>query len=97
MVAVDAVYRSGWFAARPSESVFVTAVTQAEMMLGARLLPSGRRRVVLEGALSVMFAEDFAGRVLPFDSTAVKAYARRGRTPARRPSRARPNLDDDRG
>lgn len=43
-------------------------------MLGARLLPVGRRRTALEGALLAMFAEDFAGRILPFDVGAVPAY-----------------------
>ena len=60
-----------WFAAQPSETLFVTAVTQAEMMLGARLLPAGRRRKALEDAVQGMFDEDFAGRILPFDSVVV--------------------------
>ena len=63
-----------WFAAQPPESLFVSAVTQAEMMLGARLLPPGRRRKALEGALAAMFEEDFAGRILPLDTGAVPAY-----------------------
>lgn len=62
-----------WFATQAPESLFVSAVTQAEMMLGARLLPVGRRRTALEGALLAMFAEDFAGRILPFDAGAVPA------------------------
>lgn len=40
-----------WIAAQPADSLFVTAVTQAEMMLGARLLPPGKRRTALESAL----------------------------------------------
>jgi predicted nucleic acid-binding protein len=64
----------GWFAAQPPEGLYVSAVTQAEMMLGARLLPSGTRRTALERALSAMFEEDFSGRILPFDSAAVPAY-----------------------
>ena len=63
-----------WFASQPIESLFVSAVTQAEMMLGARLLPMGKRRTALERALSAMFDEDFSGRILPFDSGAVPAY-----------------------
>lgn len=63
-----------WFAAQPAEALFVSAVTQAEMMLGARLLPAGKRRAALEGALAAMFEEDFAGRILPFDSAAVPAH-----------------------
>ena len=63
-----------WFAAQPAETLFVSAVTQAEMMLGARLLPSSRRRSSLEVAVRAMFDEDFAGRILPFDSAAVAPY-----------------------
>lgn len=63
-----------WFAAQAPEGLFVSAVTQAEMMLGARLLPAGKRRAALEQALSAMFDEDFSGRILPFDSQAVPAY-----------------------
>lgn len=64
-----------WFAAQPSETLYSSAVTQAEMLLGARLLPAGKRRVALEAALGAMFTEDFAGRILPFDRAAVPAYA----------------------
>jgi hypothetical protein len=64
-----------WFASQPANSLFVSAVTQAEMMLGARLLPAGKRRQRLEQALEAMFLEDFAGRVLPFDSGSAADYA----------------------
>ena len=62
-----------WFADQPSETLFVSAVTQAEMALGARLMPAGKRRLALQAALGAMFSEDFAGRILPFDSAAVPA------------------------
>jgi toxin FitB len=64
-----------WVSAQPADSLFVSAVTQAEMLLGACLLPAGKRRVQLEQALDAMFSEDFAGRVLPFDSSAAAGYA----------------------
>jgi toxin FitB len=64
-----------WFAAQASQSLFVSAVTEAEMLLGARQLPAGKRRSALEAALHAMFAEDFAGRILPFDSGAAQVYA----------------------
>lgn len=64
-----------WFAQQPADSLFVSAVTQAEMLLGARLLPRSKRRQQLETALDTMFREDFAGRVLPFDAAAAAAYA----------------------
>jgi toxin FitB len=64
-----------WMAAQPASSLFVSAVTEAEMLLGAHLLPAGKRRQQLEQALQAMFREDFAGRVLPFDSAAAADYA----------------------
>jgi hypothetical protein len=63
-----------WVAAQPADSLYVTCVTEAEMRLGARLLPAGKRRQALESAVAAMFAEDFAGRVRPFDSAAVAHY-----------------------
>ena len=64
-----------WIAAQPAERLFVSAVTQAEMLLGARLLPAGKRRQQLEAALDAMFREDFAARVLPFDAGCAAPYA----------------------
>jgi predicted nucleic acid-binding protein len=64
-----------WLAARPAQGLFVSAITQAEMLAGARVLPAGRRRDRLEEALDAMFREDFPGRVLAFDPTAASAYA----------------------
>jgi toxin FitB len=63
-----------WLASMPADDLFVSAVTEAEMMLGARLLPAGKRRAALEEALGGMFDHDFAGRILPFDRPAVTAY-----------------------
>lgn len=64
-----------WFSLQPADSLFVSAVTQAEMLLGVRLLPAGKRRAQLERAVDGLFGEDFAGRVLPFDAAAATAYA----------------------
>ena len=63
-----------WVIAQPGENLFVTSVTEAEMRLGVRLLPAGKRRQALEIAVAAMFAEDFAGRIRPFDTAAVPSY-----------------------
>ena len=63
-----------WVAAQPSTSLFVASVTEAEMRIGARLLPAGKRRHALEIAVAAMFAEDFAGRIRPFDTAALPDY-----------------------
>ena len=64
-----------WFAVQAPASLVVGAVTQAEMLLGAGLLPAGRRRRQLQQALEAMFREDFSGRVLPFDTAAAADHA----------------------
>ncbi|MFK4260159.1 type II toxin-antitoxin system VapC family toxin [Agrobacterium tumefaciens] len=64
-----------WLAAQHPPSVFTTAVTEAEILYGLRLLPEGRRRRDLEAAISPIFAEDLSGRVLPFDRDAADLYA----------------------
>src|SRR5262249_34785476 len=52
-----------------------TTISQAEFLYGLAILPAGRRRMALEEAARRMFAEDFANRVLPFDSAAAQAFA----------------------
>ena len=64
-----------WFATQPTHSLFVSSVTQAEMLLGARLLPAGRRRQQLQQALDTMFRDDFAGHLWPFDATCAAHFA----------------------
>lgn len=64
-----------WFARQPAERLMVSTVTQAEMLLGAALLPAGKRRTQLEQALAAMFDQDFAERLLPFDAAAARAFA----------------------
>jgi outer membrane protein TolC len=63
-----------WVIAQPGESLFVTSVTEAEMRLSVRLLPAGKRRQALEIAVAAIFAEDFAGRIRPFDTAAAPSY-----------------------
>jgi len=65
-----------WMAARPAQSLYTTSITQAEILHGVMLLPSGRRRNAFEKAAEEMFREEFAGRVLSFGSDAALPYAR---------------------
>ena len=64
-----------WMDDRPPRELFVTAVTEAEVRTGIALLPEGRRRRGLAEACERSFGSLFAGRVLPFDSDAARAYA----------------------
>ena len=64
-----------WFARHDPAQLFLSAVSEAELRTGAAMLPPGRRREALAAAIEAMVAEDFAGRLLAFDSDAAKAYA----------------------
>ena len=76
MKRAPAVRVTTWIASQPATSLYTTSVTQAEILHGIMLLPSGRKRSALEAAADAMFREDFAGRILPFGSDAAQAYAR---------------------
>jgi len=64
-----------WLREQPVASLFTTTITEAEMLFGVELLPPGKRRAAIEGAVEAMFDEDFADRVLTFDGAAAHAYA----------------------
>ena len=64
-----------WVRSQPTAALFATTITEAEIFYGIALLPDGRRRRSLEAAAEQIFAEDLAGRVLPFDSAAAREYA----------------------
>jgi hypothetical protein len=64
-----------WMSRQPLDLLFTAAVCQAEILSGIAVLPKGRRRDGLEMAALAIFREDFAGRILPFDTEAAVAYA----------------------
>ncbi len=63
-----------WLAAQDQTRVFTTAITLSEIFSGLRALPAGRRRGKVQAAVQAMFAQEFAGRILPFEETAAAAY-----------------------
>ena len=65
-----------WMGSQPAAGVFISAITEAELRYGLALLPESRRQKRLVAQAEAMLAEDFAGRILPFDSPAASAYAR---------------------
>lgn len=64
-----------WLDRQPRASLFTTTVTRGEILYGIRLLPDGKRRQKLWEVAQAIFAEDFAGQVIPFDSDAADAFA----------------------
>jgi predicted nucleic acid-binding protein len=65
-----------WASSQPAGMLYVTSITQAEVLHGVLLLPAGKKRTAIESAAEAMFATDFADRILAFDSSAALQYAR---------------------
>jgi toxin FitB len=64
-----------WIDAQPLETLFLSAITVAELRAGVALLPAGKRRAGLLESLETRVLPLFAGRVLPFDLGCTQAYA----------------------
>jgi len=63
-----------WVAAQPRALLCTTHLNQAEILYGIAALPEGQRRSALAVAAEALFAEDFAGRILPFGAAAAARY-----------------------
>jgi predicted nucleic acid-binding protein len=64
-----------WIDAQPLETLFLSAVTVAELPAGVALLPAGKRRANLQESLETKVLPLFTGRVLHFDLGCTQAYA----------------------
>lgn len=65
-----------WLAVRRAPEVFITALTQAEILTGIEILPGGKRRTALKIAWDAMLKRLYEGRILPFDSDAAHEFSR---------------------
>ncbi|QND51555.1 type II toxin-antitoxin system VapC family toxin [Phyllobacterium sp. 628] len=63
-----------WLAEQPVVSLFTTTITQAEILYGLSLLSEGKRKDALADMARLMFSDDFADRILPFDGSAAAVY-----------------------
>lgn len=64
-----------WLDAQNVETLFLAAISLAEIRLGVAMLPVGRRRDWLEQSIEQRVVPLFRGRILPFDDAASQAYA----------------------
>ena len=64
-----------WLDRQLVETLFVTAVSVSELLLGVATLPQGRRRDALGAEVRRSLCELFGSRILPFDQAAAFAYA----------------------
>lgn len=64
-----------WIDAQAMETLFLSAITVAELRAGVALLPAGKRRAGLQENLEKRVLPLFSGRVMPFDLACTQAYA----------------------
>ncbi len=63
------------WAAATTPQLFTTTVTQAEILFGIALLPTGNRSSGLSMAARALFGSLLSGRILPFDGGAAEEYS----------------------
>ncbi len=66
----------GWLDAQAAESLYLSTVSLAELLLGIENLPIGKRRKALAGALDRQISALFRDRIVPFDLRAARTYAK---------------------
>ena len=64
-----------WIDAQALETLYLSAITVAELRAGISLMPAGKRRDSLHDNLEKRLLPMFANRVLSFDMACAKAYA----------------------
>ncbi len=64
-----------WTRSRSRRELYVSVITEAEILYGIEVLPPGKRRMRLFEIVRAIFQEEFAGRVLPLDSRVAACYA----------------------
>ncbi|MFM7802853.1 MAG: PIN domain-containing protein, partial [Limnohabitans sp.] len=64
-----------WIDAQPSETLFLSAITIAELRAGIAQLPGGKRKTGLREDLELRLLPLFEDRVLAFDLDCTQAYA----------------------
>jgi toxin FitB len=66
-----------WLASQEPLSIFVTVITQAEMLYGVEVLASAKRKQSLLALTEKLFGEEgFQGRILSFDQQSAREFAR---------------------
>lgn len=65
-----------WIDAQPLETLYLSAMSVAELRAGVALLPAGKGRSALHEHLEKRVLPMFVGRVLPFDLACTSAYAK---------------------
>ncbi|MGH8035764.1 MAG: PIN domain-containing protein, partial [Lysobacterales bacterium] len=64
-----------WLDQQVAETLYLTATSLAELLVGIEVLPAGKRKEGLDAALNELMAKLFGLRILPFDQQAAMVFA----------------------
>ncbi|MBP6278117.1 MAG: type II toxin-antitoxin system VapC family toxin [Limnohabitans sp.] len=64
-----------WIDAQSIDTLYLSAISLAELRFGIAALPTGKRKETLHLGLEQRILPLFADRILPFDASASQAYA----------------------
>lgn len=62
-----------WLDSQAAETLSLSSITVADLLFGAGALPDGRRKDILAARIDRLL-DQFAGRILPFDTPAAQRY-----------------------
>jgi len=64
-----------WLDAQAIQTLYLSAITVAELRYGIAAMPEGKRKTLYQSRLNQQVLPLFAGRVLPFDLNTSQIYA----------------------
>ena len=64
-----------WLDRQTAQTLYITAISLSELLLGVELLPEGRRKRELGQDMHIVLDVLFGERILPFDAPCAAAYA----------------------
>ncbi len=64
-----------WLDRQAAETLYLTATSLSELLVGIEILPDGKRKKGLGAALAELLDKLFGERILPFDKHAATTYA----------------------
>ncbi len=66
---------AAWLDRQAAETLYLTAVNLAELLVGVETMPAGKRSEGVGADLAALISRLFGARVLPFDEDAARTYA----------------------
>lgn len=64
-----------WLDQQAAETLYLTAISLSELLIGIQIMPNGKRKTAISSALEALMSRLFESRILAFDQEAAVAYS----------------------